>query len=441
MKRQIIVGDKGGAAPASRSRRQSQTAGAPCGLPRFVKPSDGKPMEASVRSAAERAYGRDLKDVRVHTDGEAASSADALHARAYASGRDIVFGAGAYAPGSSEGQRLIAHELAHVVQQSGGRSPSLSTPSGSFESAADSAADHAVRGEPARLDVGPAAPAVQRQALPSIKPPTMLARAMGSGTIDSFATGSSTLNGAQKARIASIAASILSLRESYPGCTVSVTGHTDAIGAETNNIVLGQARADAVRDELAANGVPAEIVITDSAGEAQLKVPTQAAEPRNRRVEIQFEPEARFHVIPELTPPPAVSPSPAPAAPIAPAAPVAPAAPPPELFPPVLRPPYADPNAETPAEAGRRIFRPIPPDPRKPRPPLLGPLIDKIDTALKGMGLPDWARDIVKDGAKAAVVKGATASADAAMDQTNMSSEQKRAIHSLIEAAIKGELP
>lgn len=440
MRRQIIVGDKATAAPGSRSRRTSQTAGAPSGLPRFVKPSGGKPMEASIRSAAERAYGRDLKDVRIHTDSEAASSADALQARAYTSGRDIVFGEGAYAPGSSEGQRLIAHELAHVVQQSGGTSPGLSAPSDSFERAADLEADHAVRGEPARLDVSAPAPTVQRQVLPSLKPPTMLARAMGSGTIDSFATGSSMLDAAQKARIASIAASILSLRESFPGCTVSVTGHTDAIGAETNNIVLGQARADAVRDELAANGVPTERVITDSAGEAQLKVPTQAAEPRNRRVEIQFEPEARFHIIPELAQPPAGSPGPAPAAPIAPAAPVAPAAPPP-LFPPVLPPPYAEPKEETPAEAGRRIFRPIPPDPRKPRPPLLGPLIDKVDSALKGMGLPGWARDIVKDGAKAAVVKGATASADAAMDQTNMSPEQKRAIHSLIEAAIKGELP
>jgi outer membrane protein OmpA-like peptidoglycan-associated protein len=429
MRRQIIVGNKAATATASRNRRPSQTAGAPSGLPRFVKPSGGKPMEASARSAAERAYGRDLKDVHVHTGGEAAGNASALHARAFTSGRDIVFGEGEYAPGSSEGRRLIAHELAHVVQQSGGTSPGVSTPSDDFERTADCAAEHAVRGEPAKLDVTGAPPALQRQALPSLKPPTLLAHAMGSGTIDSFVTGSSTLDAAQKARIASVAASILSLRESYPGCSVSVTGHTDAIGAETNNIVLGQARADAVRDELAANGVPPEIVITDSAGEAQLKVPTQAAEARNRRVEIQFEPESRFHVVPELTLPPLEPPGSAPAVPAVP------------VFPPALPPSYAEPKEETPAETAKRILAPIPPDPRQPRAPLFGPLIDKIDSALKGMGLPDWARDIVKDGAKAAVVKGATATADAAMDQTSMSPEQKQAIHSLIEAAIKGELP
>ncbi len=274
MRRQIIVGDKGAPAPASRNRRQSQTAGAPSGLPRFVKPSGRKPMEASVRSAAERAYGRDLKDVRTHTDSEAASSADALHARNYAGGRDIVFGTGAYPPGSSEGQHLIARELAHVVQQSGPRSSGLSTPSDSFECAAD----HAVRGEPAKLELAGPASALQRQALPPLKSPTLLARAMGSDTIDSFATGSSALGVAQKARLASIAASILSLRASYPGCSVSVTGHTDAIGSETNNIVLRQARADAVRDELAANEVPPEIVLTDSAGEAQLKVLSTAGD-------------------------------------------------------------------------------------------------------------------------------------------------------------------
>jgi outer membrane protein OmpA-like peptidoglycan-associated protein len=395
-------------------------------LPRFVKPSGGQPLEASARSAAESAFGHDLKDVRVHTDAQAADHAEALQARAYTSGRDIVFGEGEYAPGTSAGQRLIAHELVHVVQQSAGTAPGVGAPADGFERAADRAADHAVRGEAAGLDATGPAPALQRQALPSLKPSPLVAHVMGSGTIDSFATGSSTLNAGQKARIASIALSIVSMREGYPGCSVSVTGHTDAVGAESNNVVLGQARADAVRDELTANGVPAAIIATGSAGESQLKVPTQAAEARNRRAEIQFEPEPRFHLGGDLIPPLPLSLGPAPVAP-----------PPPPLV------PRADtePHKETPEEAGKRIFAPIPPDPRKPRPPLFGPLIDKVDSTLKGMGLPDWARDLVKEGAKAAIVKGATAPADAAMDQANMSPDQKRAIHSLIEATIKGQLP
>jgi D-tyrosyl-tRNA(Tyr) deacylase len=57
------------------------------------------------------------------------------------------------------------------------------------------------------------------------------------------------------------------------------------------------------------------------------------------------------------------------------------------------------------------------------------------------MRLPDWARDAVKDGVKAAIVKGATATADAAMDKAGVSGQEKQAIHSIVEAAIKGQLP
>src|SRR5262249_15960074 len=55
--------------------------------------------------------------VRVHADGEAATAARAVHAYAYTIGRDVVFGARQYAPGTTAGRALIAHELAHVVQQ------------------------------------------------------------------------------------------------------------------------------------------------------------------------------------------------------------------------------------------------------------------------------------------------------------------------------------
>jgi hypothetical protein len=66
------------------------------------------------------APGPDLGSVRVHTDGRAAASAEALDARAYTVGDQIVFGAQQYAPGTSAGRHLLAHELAHVVQQRGG---------------------------------------------------------------------------------------------------------------------------------------------------------------------------------------------------------------------------------------------------------------------------------------------------------------------------------
>ena len=67
----------------------------------------------------EARFGHDFSQVRIHADGKAAESAQAVNARAFTVGRDVVFGSGEYAPGSPQGQRLLAHELVHVVQQSG----------------------------------------------------------------------------------------------------------------------------------------------------------------------------------------------------------------------------------------------------------------------------------------------------------------------------------
>jgi hypothetical protein len=80
--------------------------------------SPGRSLEPALRRDMERRFGHDFSRVRVHTDARAAESARAVNALAYAVGRDVVFGAGRYAPGTTEGDRLLAHELTHVVQQS-----------------------------------------------------------------------------------------------------------------------------------------------------------------------------------------------------------------------------------------------------------------------------------------------------------------------------------
>lgn len=79
--------------------------------------SPGQPLDRSTREYMEPRFGADFSDVRVHTDSRAAESADALAANAYTTGREIYFAAGKYAPSSQEGQRLLAHELTHTVQQ------------------------------------------------------------------------------------------------------------------------------------------------------------------------------------------------------------------------------------------------------------------------------------------------------------------------------------
>jgi len=68
----------------------------------------------------ESRFGRDFSSVRVHTEQRAAQSAATVAAHAYTVGSHVVFGSGRYAPASRDGRRLLAHELAHVVQQASG---------------------------------------------------------------------------------------------------------------------------------------------------------------------------------------------------------------------------------------------------------------------------------------------------------------------------------
>jgi hypothetical protein len=86
----------------------------------------------------------DLSDVRVHTDDTADRLNTAVSARAFATGTDVYFASGEYNPGSADGDRLIAHELAHVVQQRGASASgplSVSQPGDAMETEADSVAD------------------------------------------------------------------------------------------------------------------------------------------------------------------------------------------------------------------------------------------------------------------------------------------------------------
>jgi hypothetical protein len=77
----------------------------------------GRPLDGGTRAYFEPRLGADLSGVRVHEDARAAESAQSVNALAYTVGRDIVFAPGQYRPASRDGQRLLAHELTHVLQQ------------------------------------------------------------------------------------------------------------------------------------------------------------------------------------------------------------------------------------------------------------------------------------------------------------------------------------
>jgi outer membrane protein OmpA-like peptidoglycan-associated protein len=78
----------------------------------------GTPLPPSIRRHFQSRFGVGFGDVRVHTDSRAAEAARAVKARAFTLGKDVVFGAGEFNPGTGSGQNLIAHELTHVLQQS-----------------------------------------------------------------------------------------------------------------------------------------------------------------------------------------------------------------------------------------------------------------------------------------------------------------------------------
>jgi len=79
----------------------------------------GRPLDAGTRAFFEPRLDADLSDVRIHADAQAAKSAQTIGAVGYTVGNDIVFGKDRYSPDTDGGRRLIAHELAHVIQQTG----------------------------------------------------------------------------------------------------------------------------------------------------------------------------------------------------------------------------------------------------------------------------------------------------------------------------------
>lgn len=141
--------------PADRDARTSARSAEE--IARELSSDPGHPLDAASRARFERALSHDLSQVRVHDSDRAARAADELSAEAFTLGRDIYFGRGKFAPGSAAGDRLLAHELTHVVQHDQGRLPrpdnaaGISQPSSSAEQEARDSED-AILG---RLNVRP----------------------------------------------------------------------------------------------------------------------------------------------------------------------------------------------------------------------------------------------------------------------------------------------
>jgi len=190
-------------APTPHDSTQAPT---PNGVPTIVHQTiatSGQQLPTAVRAFMEPRFGTDFSDVRLHTDDAAARSSAAVSARAYTVGSHVVFGAGEYAPATLAGQRLIAHELTHVVQQQAStpthtRPESIGHPADASEREADRIADRVIsKASPPPLDralipsaaagiSGSAAPSgvVRRQVLDAIS-----GIEVGLGVVGAFGAG------------------------------------------------------------------------------------------------------------------------------------------------------------------------------------------------------------------------------------------------------------
>ena len=123
--------------------------------------SSGMSLPDHLMRKFESSLGADLSGVRVHTGDASAAANDAVGAKAYTMGSDIHFAAGHYDPSSVDGEHLLAHEVAHTVQQGGGAQRmqfklAVSSPGDAMEHEADRAADAMVSGAPASISGGAA---------------------------------------------------------------------------------------------------------------------------------------------------------------------------------------------------------------------------------------------------------------------------------------------
>ena len=151
------------AAQAERRRKRKERAKSRTPEPKNIVSGAGQPLDLSVRRELEEQLGHDFSRVRLHTDRDAGTLTELLGADAVAVGQDIFFREGTYRPGTADGQRLLAHELLHTVQNPDGLGAlrvgrdlgAVSLPQQAMEREAESAAQALVRDEEQAQDVEP----------------------------------------------------------------------------------------------------------------------------------------------------------------------------------------------------------------------------------------------------------------------------------------------
>ena len=391
------------------------------------------PLQESVRAQMQARFGAEFGAVRIHADASAAESARTIGAAAFTVGRDIVFGAGRYQPHSGAGQQLLAHELAHVVQQSRGGSAAPDA-----EARADQAADQAAHGRTVSTQALGGAP-VALQAKPDDNPAADAGLAFPTKTLSGFALNGAALAPAHSADIDNLAGSIslhLGMRKNGRAM-ISIVGHTDRSGDEKLNDALGQDRADSARqaliDALKKRGIGADrfgAIGSSSMGESSPAVPTAdgVKNEKNRRVEINVSVGSQPVAAP-------AKPSFDPFAPL-----------PPSVLPdgPGIGP-RRDPEDgdlwRRMQENQRKIDEFDRKHPRVNKSPSEA-VIDKVmeevvDPLIKKLPVSKDLQDLARSGVRKGLEKGSEAACDAAVDGTGASGPEAQGLKAACKAALK----
>jgi hypothetical protein len=200
--------------------------------------SSGRPLEPALRQDMEQRFGHDFSRVRVHSGGAAEQSAREVNATAYTVGHNIVFGARRFVPGTHEGRRLIAHELTHVVQQSGS------------DGIHGGHSDVRWGLHPISVQQGATGHAIQRAGDFDIRGVNL--QTASHPSIIYFDMGNTTIPASEVAKITALA--------TPHGRSLTLNGYTSEEGAAAGNLAIITTRIAAVRTALKAAGHTGPIV-------------------------------------------------------------------------------------------------------------------------------------------------------------------------------------
>lgn len=389
--------------------------------------SEGQPLDATARSQMEALFNEDFGGVRIHTDAEAAESAQAVEARAYTSGEDVVFGANQYRPDTSEGKQLIAHELAHTVQH---RDAGHSSSHGGGTSIS-------------RAPLGTKEPI---SLFPDIPSP-MVSR-MGNMLVATVYFGQRffLLDPRNFAAVEQIGEELKFVLNP----SIAVNGYTSSEGDKGYNQKLSENRRDTVITVLKSKITGSATFTGKGHGATNLDVPETGK--KGKELEGQQAQNRRVTIVASL---PAAAPAkPGGGATSTPGkelpedewSPIEPEEAKPFPFPPRI--PY---RPETSRERGERMMREAAEAEkiRKERAEQKGQSLndlffkkvdDVVDNVTKKLRIPEKWRPYVRDAVRAGIEKGTEAAVDAVLDQTGLGSEEKEAIKKAIEATSKTKL-